>query len=112
MDLKFFAQLYDLAEVDKMLGETYWTPVDIAKINDWVLRAAAIKGEYHWHSHQDDELFLVYKGRIVIETEKGAIVLEEGQGTVIPKGLSHKPKADERAVILMIEPIHLKSTGG
>lgn len=111
MDIKLLTQLYDLSEVDKRLGDTYWTPIDVAKINDWVLRAAAIKGEYHWHSHQDDELFLVYKGKIVIDTEKGPIILEEGQGAVIPKGLNHKPRAEERAVILMIEPAHLKSKG-
>ena len=111
MDLKSLAQIYDLAEVDQRLGDNYWSPLDVAYINDWVLRAAAIKGEYHWHSHQDDELFLVYKGQIVIETEKGVISLSEGQGTVIPKGLSHKPKAQERAVILMIEPSKLKSSG-
>ena len=111
MDIKFLAQVYDLAAVDKQLGETYWSPIDVARINDWVLRAAAIKGEYHWHSHQDDELFLVYKGEIVIDTEKGPIFLKEGQGAVIPKGLSHKPKADDRAIILMIEPATLKSQG-
>ncbi len=111
MDLQFLAQNYDLAEVDKQLGDTFWSPVDVAKINDWVLRAAAIKGEYHWHSHEDDELFLVYRGQIVIDTEKGPIYLNEGQGAVIPKGMSHKPKAENRAVILMIEPAKLKSKG-
>lgn len=111
MDIKLLAQMYDLAAVDKQLGDVFWSPIDVAHINDWVLRAAAIKGEYHWHSHGDDELFLVYKGQIVIDTEKGAIVLNEGQGAVIPKGLSHKPKAENRAIILMIEPANLKPKG-
>ncbi len=112
MDLKSLAQVYDLAEVDRQLGEKYWSPVDVAQINDWVLRAAAIKGEYHWHSHQDDELFLVYKGEIVIDTEKGPIKLKEGQGAVIPKGMQHKPRSEGRSIILMIEPMSLQSTGG
>ena len=111
MDIKLLAQVYDLADVDKRLGNVFWSPIDVARINDWVLRAAAIKGEYHWHSHQDDELFLVYKGQIVIDTEKGPIYLNEGQGAVIPKGLSHKPKAEDRAIILMIEPATLQSKG-
>lgn len=111
MDIKLLAQVYDLSEVDKRLGDVYWSPIDVARINDWVLRAAAIKGEYHWHSHEDDELFLVYKGDIVIDTEKGPIELKEGQGSVIPKGMKHKPKAHNRAIILMIEPAILKSTG-
>jgi mannose-6-phosphate isomerase-like protein (cupin superfamily) len=111
MDIKLLAQVYNLAEIDKQLGDTFWSPVDVAHINDWVLRAAAIKGEYHWHSHQDDELFLVHKGEIVIDTEKGPILLKEGQGAVIPKGMSHKPRADNRAIILMIEPAKLSSQG-
>jgi mannose-6-phosphate isomerase-like protein (cupin superfamily) len=111
MDLKSLAQVYDLAEVDRQLGEKYWSPVDVARVNDWVLRAAAFKGEYHWHSHQDDELFLVYKGEIVIDTEKGPIELKEGQVAVIPKKMQHKPRSKERSVILMLEPMSLKSTG-
>ena len=111
MDIQFLAQSYKLSEVDKDWARLTGTPVDVAYINDWVLRAAAIKGEYHWHSHQDDELFLVYKGEIVIDTEKGPIFLKEGEGAVIPKGLSHKPKSEERSVILMIEPAKSKSRG-
>lgn len=111
MDINTLSQFYDLEEVDRRLGDHYWKPIDVATINDWVLRAAAIKGEYHWHSHEDDELFLVYKGNIVIETEKGNLSLGPGQGSVIPKGIKHKPSAKERAVILMIEPAKLKSTG-
>lgn len=111
IDLQILTQLNDLEDIDKRLGDTFWSPIDVAYINDWVLRAAAIKGEYHWHSHEDDELFIVYKGSIVIDTEKGPISLNSGQVAVIPKGLKHKPKADERAIILMIEPASLKSSG-
>ena len=64
---------YNLAKVDKMLGEKYWSPIDVAYINDWVLRAAAVKGEFHWHTHNDDEFFLIYKGNITIQTEIGNI---------------------------------------
>jgi mannose-6-phosphate isomerase-like protein (cupin superfamily) len=104
MDIRTLAQSYNLAEIDKQLGNSFWSPFDVAHINDWVLRAAAFKGEYHWHSHSFDELFLVYKGSIVIDTEKGPINLKEGEGAVIPKGVQHKPKAEERAMILMLEP--------
>ncbi len=111
IDLAILTQHNDLEQIDKQLGDTYWSPIDVTYINDWVLRAAAIKGEYHWHSHEDDELFIVYKGSIVIETEKGPITLKQGQVAVIPKGLQHKPKSEERSVILMIEPTSLKSRG-
>lgn len=97
--------------MDEELGDKFWLPVDVAYINDWVLRAAAVKGEFHWYKHNDDEFFLIYKGEIVIDTEKGSIKLKEGEGTVIPKGLSHKPRASERAVVLLLEPKKLNTKG-
>lgn len=111
MNLINLIQKYNLEEIDKKLGNKFWSPVDVAYINDWVLRAAAIKGEFHWHSHKDDEFFLIYKGEIIIDTENGSIRLKEGEGTVIPKGLKHKPKAEERAVVLLLEPKRLNTKG-
>lgn len=111
MNVEFLAKKYDLDAIDKQLGETYWSPVDVAYVNDWVLRAAAVKGEFHWHSHQDDELFLVYKGSIIIDTEQGTIELHAGQGTVIPKGTQHRPRTENRAIILLLEPARVKTTG-
>ncbi len=111
MNFILFDSVYDLAEIDKKLGETYWSPLDVAKVNDWMLRAAAFKGEFHWHTHEHDELFYIYKGSIVIDTEKGPIELSEGQGTVIPKGMKHKPKADHRAVVLMLDPVEADLQG-
>ena len=111
MNLNSIAKKYDLAEIDKQLGDTFWSPVDVAYINDWVLRAAAVKGEFHWHTHNDDEFFLIYKGEITIDTENGEIPLKEGEGTVIPAGLKHKPRAVERAVVLLLEPKRLNTKG-
>ena len=91
------ARKYNLEEVDKKLGDKFWSPIDVAHINDWVLRASALKGEFHWHQHNDDEFFLIYKGEIVIDTENGPISLKEGEAAVIPKGLKHKPRAADRA---------------
>ncbi len=111
METSTLARKYNLDQVDRELGDKFWSPVDVARMNDWVLRAAAVQGEYHWHRHDDDEFFLVYKGRIVIDTENGPLALEEGEGAVIPKGMQHKPRAQARAVILMLEPARLKSAG-
>lgn len=111
MKIELLAKKYNLDEVDRQLGETYWSPIDVAEINDWVLRAAAVKGEFHWHSHEDDEFFLIYKGNIVIETEEGEIPLQENEGVVIPAGVKHKPRATERAVVLLLEPKHLNTKG-
>lgn|SRR3989344_3439033 len=102
---------YNLEEIDKQLGENYWSPIDVCQINDWMLRAAAVKGEFHWHTHNDDEFFLIYKGEITIQTENGPIHLKEGEGTVIPKGLKHCPKAENRAVVLLLEPTRVNTKG-
>lgn len=110
INLKSFKS-FNLKEIDKKLRNKYWSPLDVAHVNDWVLRAAAVKGEFHWHQHNDDEFFLIYKGKIIIDTEKGPIELNEGEGTVIPKNLKHKPRADKRAVVLLLEPKRLKTKG-
>lgn len=102
---------YNLAAIDKELGDNFWSPVDVAKIGDYVLRAAAVKGEFHWHQHNDDEFFLIYKEEITIDTEAGAIELQEGEGVVIPKGTKHKPRAEKRAVVLLLEPARLNTRG-
>lgn len=102
---------YDLKKIDQELGDNFWKPVDVAKINDWVLRAAAFKGKFHWHKHNDDEFFLIYKGEIIIDTENGSIKLNEGEGTVIPKGTQHRPRAKERAVVLLLEPEKVNTRG-
>ena len=101
--LPFFDIVFKLSDIDTKLGENYWSPIDIAKVNDWVVRAAAFKGEFHWHNHEHDELFYIYKGTITIEPEAGPRELTEGQGTVIPKGMKHRPRAEKRAVVLMLD---------
>ncbi len=103
---------FNLEEIDKHLSETYWSPVEVARINDYVIRAAAFKGEYHWHSHEDkDECFLVIKGSIVIDMEDKSVTLHEDDGYVVPKGVKHRPRAEQRAFVLLIEPAALVSTG-
>ena len=111
MAFKLLALKYDLAEFDKQLGENYWSPVDVARVNDWMLRIAAFKDEFHWHSHEHDEWFYVYSGAITIDTEEGPIELSEGQGTVIPKGAQHRPRAVNRAVVLMFDPVEANLKG-
>lgn len=108
---QILAKKYNLEEVDKQLGNSFWSPIDVIHINDWVLRAAAVKGEFHWHKHGDDEFFLIYKGEVVIDTENGPIYLKEGEGTVIPKEMKHKPRAKKRAVILLLEPARVNTKG-
>lgn len=102
---------FNLKEVDQKLGDNFWSPVDVAKFNNCVLRAAAFKGKFHWHKHNDDEFFLIHKGEIVIDTENGPIKLREGEGTVIPKGTQHRPRATKRAMVLLLEPEKVNARG-
>lgn len=102
---------YILKDIVKKLNKPWW-PVDVATFNSQVLRVALFDGEYHWHIHQnEDEFFLVYIGSITIETENEQIILNKGEGTVIPKGLKHKPSANKPSLVLMVEPTSLKSKG-
>ena len=111
MNIKTLGYKYNLSEIDKKLGDNFWKPLDVAKINDWVLRIAAVKGKFHWHQHDDDEFFLIYKGEIVIDTENGSIKLRESEGTVISKGVKHRPRAVKRAVVLLLEPERVNTEG-
>ena len=90
-----------------------WSPVDIATVNNQVLRLALINGEYHWHRHTNgDELFYVLKGSIVIQVkDQPDVVLHDGEMAVIPKDVEHCPKSNGPSYILMFEPAALVSKG-
>ena len=97
----------------KEIGGKSWSPVEVARINDQVIRMALLEGEYHWHKHKnEDELFYVIKGKIVIQLKEQAdITLSEGQMAVVPKGVEHCPKSLQLSYVLMFEPFVLKSKG-
>ncbi len=90
-----------------------WSPVEVARANDQVVRMGLLRGEYHWHKHtNEDELFYVYKGKINIQLkDQEDIHLREGEMAVIPKGVEHCPKSVEPSYVLMFEPYVLKSRG-
>ncbi len=90
-----------------------WTPIEVARVNDQVVRMALMDGEFHWHKHtKEDELFYVYKGSIIIQLKgQPDITLNEGEMAVIPKGVEHCPKSLEPSYNLLFEPAVL-STGG
>ncbi|USG99847.1 cupin domain-containing protein [Thermococcus argininiproducens] len=97
-----------LKELDKP-----WSPIEIARVNEYVIRMALFEGEYHWHKHtNEDELFYVYRGSIVIQLrDQPDIILHEGEMAVVPKGIEHCPRALESSYVLMFEPAVLKSKG-
>ena len=91
---------------------TGWYNQTLCRVNDSVVRLGVMQGEYHWHKHDnDDEFFFVLSGRFVIDLEDRSIELEPEQGFVVPKGVVHRTRAPERAVILMVETATVAPTG-
>lgn len=92
--------------------EAEWFNQTLCKVNDSVIRLGVVQGEYHWHKHEDDdELFFVLEGRFIIDLEEQSIELQPQQGYVVPKGVLHRTRAPERAVILMVETAAIVPTG-
>jgi mannose-6-phosphate isomerase-like protein (cupin superfamily) len=89
-----------------------WTQKKIARLNDYEVKLAKLKGEFVWHKHDDtDELFLVISGRLTIQLRDGDVVLGPGELFVVPRGAEHCPVADEETSILLLEPEGVLNTG-
>ena len=71
-----------------------------------------VKGEYHWHKHDDDdEFFYVVEGNLLIDLENRTVALSPRQGFVVPKGVLHRTRAEQRTVMLMFENAGIIPTG-
>ena len=89
-----------------------WYNQTLCKVNDSVIRLGVMQGEYHWHKHDaDDEFFFVLEGQFIIDLEDSIVTLGPRQGFVVPKGVVHRTRAPERAVILMVETAAIVPTG-
>jgi mannose-6-phosphate isomerase-like protein (cupin superfamily) len=89
-----------------------WYNQTLCKVNESVVRLGVVQGEYHWHKHEvEDEFFYVVEGRLLIDLEDRTVELEPRQGFVVPRGVVHRTRAAERAVILMVEPAGVVPTG-
>ena len=91
----------------------YWSPKVIGQVNDQYVKAAKLKGQLAWHSHEDeDELFQVVQGQLVIQLEgECEVTLGPGEFFVVPRGVRHSPVAVEECWILLIETVTTKHTG-
>lgn len=98
---------------EKLAGFTeQWAPRRIARVNDYEVKIAKVRGEFVWHTHEDtDELFLVVGGTLTIRLRDGDVVLNPGEIYVVPRGVEHCPQADEEAAILLFEPTGTANTG-
>jgi mannose-6-phosphate isomerase-like protein (cupin superfamily) len=89
-----------------------WFNQTLCKVNGSVVRMAVVQGEYHWHKHDnDDEFFYVMEGRLFIDLEGRTVQLAPRQGFVVPRGVVHRTRADERTVMLMVENEGIVPTG-
>ena len=99
------------AEKFALFSET-WSPRIVADLNDSHVKFARLKGEFIWHSHKDeDELFLVIEGRLLMRFRDGERWIGKGEMIVVPRGVEHLPEAPEEALIMMIEPKTTVNTG-
>jgi mannose-6-phosphate isomerase-like protein (cupin superfamily) len=90
----------------------HWSPKVIAEMNDYQFKLVKIQGEFVWHNHDDtDETFIVIEGEMKMEFEKDTLELNEGDMFVVPKGIEHKPWAENECKVMIIEPRGVLNTG-
>ena len=90
----------------------YWSPRIIAQMNDYHFKLAKVQGEFIWHDHPEtDETFLAIQGKLDIVFRDGKVSLRAGEMCVVPRGVEHKPVAEEECHILLIEPAGTINTG-
>ncbi len=89
-----------------------WFNQTLCQVNDSLVRLGIFKGEFHWHQHdREDEFFLVLEGKLFIDFEDRSEELGPKQGIVVSRGVRHRPRAPERALVLMVEAATVNATG-
>ncbi len=101
----------NLAEKLALFHET-WKPKIVGELNGQLVKLVKFQGPFVWHHHEaEDELFLVVKGRLVMELRDREIALEEGEFIIVPRGVEHRPVAEEEVAVLLFEPASVLNTG-
>ncbi len=89
-----------------------WSPKRIGELNGQQVILAKIQGEFVFHKHDDeDELFMVMKGQLSLELRDRTVVVNPGEFFIVPRGVEHKPTANEETHLLLFEPLNTKHTG-
>jgi mannose-6-phosphate isomerase-like protein (cupin superfamily) len=115
-DIRLDAKFGPLEVIDvgaEAAAQEPWFNQTLAAVNDAVVRLGVIEGDFHWHKHDDqDELFLVLDGRLVIDVEgRDSVTLGPHQAYAVPRGVMHCTHAPERTTILMVEAAGVVPTG-
>lgn len=94
------------------LFDEVWSPKVVGGLNGQHVKLVKLLGEFVWHHHDDeDELFLVVRGRFRMEFREREVWLEEGEMIVVPRGVEHRPVAEEEAWVMLFEPASTLNTG-
>lgn len=92
--------------------EDHWSPKIVGELNGQQVKLAKLQGEFVWHKHdEEDELFFVTKGTLKMELREKTIIIEENEFLIVPKGVEHRPVADEEVWIMLFEPASTLNTG-
>jgi len=94
------------------LFQDHWSPRIVGELNGQHVKLVKFQGEFVWHKHDhEDELFLVIKGRFRMEFRDSQVWLEEGEFLIVPRGVEHRPVAEEEVHVLLFEPAGTLNTG-
>ena len=90
----------------------HWKPKIVAELNGQQVKLAKFQGAFDWHAHADeDELFLVHRGQFRMEFRDRTVTLVAGDMIVVPRGVEHRPVADEEVEVILFEPASTLNTG-
>lgn len=104
-------QKISLAEKFSLFSE-HWSPKIVAELNGQHAKLVKFRGEFVWHHHEnEDELFLVVRGKFRMEFRQRTVELREGEMLVVPRGVEHRPVADEEVCVMLLEPASTVNTG-
>ena len=94
------------------LFDEYWSPKVVGELNGQHVRLAKLKGGFVWHHHDaEDELFMVIKGQLVIQFRDCHVTLSEDEFIIVPRGVEHRPMAEEEVQVLLFEPVSTAHSG-
>lgn len=94
------------------LFQDHWSPKVVGALNGQHVKLAKFQGEFVWHKHDhEDELFLVVRGRFRMDFRDRQVWLEEGEFLIVPRGVEHRPVAEEEVHVLLFEPAATRNTG-
>lgn len=94
------------------LFQEQWSPKVIAQMNDYQFKVVRLEGDFIWHSHAEtDETFLVLEGTLRIDFRGASVLLKSGEMYVVPRGVEHKPYAENEVKLMLVEPCGVLNTG-